>query len=351
MAVTTPTCKPYRVLLGVVVAALLVRIYASWVLLCVSKDAIWFVTCAQAIADGDYGIWLGHNQHPLTALVVWLGGMVTGDWITGGRFMNVIVGALTLLPAYGIARQLFGHRAALCVAWLMAFHVHAARYSADVLSEPLYLFFFLWAIYFGLRGVLERGKGPLALCGLASGLAYLTRPEGLGVVLVAGAWVCLSRIREVRQDWRPRAGRLVALGLASVVVAGPYMLYVGGVSRKKRPTELIKFRGPGAATGVISVPGEMQADLLVKGTAEVEASRLRGVRLYVASAYALLSKLVSALTHVLVPFVLVGMLARRGQRRSGKGELYMASMVLLYLVLLYAVRTSAGYLGRRHAFP
>ncbi len=127
--------KRLPIVLAIVAVALLVRLYTWWAMAVVSKDALWFVTGARAIAAGDFVAgWLGHDQHPLCALFVWLGGCLTGDWIAGGRLTNVIFGALAVLPVYGIARLLFGHRVGLIAAWLLAFHVHAARYSGDVLS-------------------------------------------------------------------------------------------------------------------------------------------------------------------------------------------------------------------------
>jgi len=131
---TKPTHRQLRDLAAVVLVALAMRAYAMCVMGVVSKDALWFVTGAQAIADGDYRAWLGQNQHPLMGACVWLAGVASGDWIRGGRIFNVVVGALTAVPVYFMGRAVFGHLAGLCAAWFLAFHAFAARYSADVLS-------------------------------------------------------------------------------------------------------------------------------------------------------------------------------------------------------------------------
>ena len=345
------TSKQIRTVVAIALVAVVMRLYVKRVMFVTAKDTLWFVTGARAIAQGDLEAWLAQHQHPLTGLCVWLGGLLSGDWILGGRLFNVVIGSLSVIPAYLLGRVLFGHWAGLCAAWFLAFHAHAARFSADVLSEPLYLFCILWAVLFGLLAVQERKGRWLALCGVASGLAYLTRPEGLGVALVTAGWVCCHHLRELGGDWRQRLARLLTLAIPCALLATPYMVHIGGPTKKKKATEIIKFRRVGSKEGVTSVPGKSQAELIVKGTAEVDRKRPSVMRHYAGSAYNLASKLVSACTHVLVPFVVVGLLWRRRFSRSGTGELYIGSVVLLYLLVLYGVRTTAGYVSRRHAFP
>ena len=342
---------PIRTVVTIALVAVVLRLYVMRVMFITAKDTLWFVTGARAIAQGDFGAWFAQHQHPLTGLCVWLSGLVTGDWILGGRLFNVVIGSLSVVPAYLIARVLFGHWAGLCAAWFLTFHAHAARYSADVLSEPLYLFCVLWAVLFGLLSVRERQRRWAALCGLASGLAYLTRPEGLGVALVTAGWIGCHHLRDLTRDWRQRSARLLALALPCALLVVPYMAHIGGPTQKKKATEIIKFRRVGAKKGVTSVPGKSQVELIVKGTAEVDRKRPNVMRHYVGSAYNLASKLVSACGHVLVPFVVIGLFCRRRVSKCGTGELYLGSVVLLYLLVLYGVRTTAGYVSRRHAFP
>lgn len=345
------TSKQIRTVVTIVLIAVAMRLYVKRVMFVTAKDTLWFVTGARAIAQGNFEAWFAQHQHPLTGLCVWLSGLLTGDWILGGRLFNVVIGSLSVIPAYLLGRVLFGHWAGLCAAWFLAFHAHAARFSADVLSEPLYLFCVLWAALFGLLAIQDRKRRWLVLCGVASGLAYLTRPEGLGVALATAGWVCCQHIRSLRSDWRERLTRLLTLALPCVLLVAPYMANIGGPTRKKKATEIIKFRRVGSEKGVTSVPGESQAELIVKGTAEVDRKRPSAIRYYTESAYNLASKLVSACTHVLVPFVVIGLLCRRRARGSRIGALYIGSVVLLYLLVLYGVRTTAGYVSRRHAFP
>ena len=343
---TKPTHRQLRDLAAVVLVALAMRAYVMCVMGVVSKDALWFVTGAQAIADGDYRAWLGHDQHPLTGACVWLAGVASGDWIRGGRIFNVVVGALTAAPVYFLGRALFGHLAGLCAAWFLAFHAHAARYSADVLSEPLYVFLFLSAILFGMLGVVEDKKRWLALCGVASALAYLTRPEGVMSVLVPGAWLCCQHIGDLCSDWKRRFARIGVLSLAFMALAAPYMIYVGGLSRKKSATEIIKFTRVRPANAAATPPAPQSKTADGDETATQEA-----VRHYLRSGYSLLGKLVSACTHTLMPLMVLGLICRRRGPALKRGELFLGSVVVLYLLLLFGVRTSAGYISRRHAFP
>ncbi len=338
-------------LLAVVAIALAVRAYAAHASPCVSKDALWFVTGAQAIEDGQMSAWLGQDQHPLYAACVWLFGQLCGDWIRGGLVFNVLMGALAITPAYLLARALFGRRAALCAAFFLAIHSYAVRYSADVLSEPTYLFLFLCAVLFGLSGLQREDVRLLALCGAASALAYLTRPEGLGVVLVTACWAGVDRASQWRSNAWPKLGRLAILLGAFALVAAPYMIEIGGLTRKKHVGEVLRFQRTQAPQADTSVPGFSQTELIVNGPAAAVAKQRTGISYYVVCAYKLLGRLVSACRHVFIPFVLLGLLCRGEPSRNRRGELYIGSLVLAYLLLLYGLKTSSQYVARRHTFP
>ncbi len=191
----------------------------------------------------------------------------------------------------------------------------------------------------------------LAFCGASSGLAYLVRPEGLGAVLVAAAWVALRNLGSLKRDGRARTVRVLVMALASGVFAWPYMIHIGGLTKKKSAIEIIEAKPPASLAGSTSVPGHSQTELLLKGGMKLPDKARRPFNIRKTALYDLASKLVSALTHVLAPLVLIGLVWGAGRGRRDRGEWFLASLVLLYLFMLYGLRASSGYVSRRHATP
>ncbi len=120
------------------------------------------------------------------------------DALAGTVVVTIITGALVLLPIAGIARLLGGDRAGLAAAWIAAFALGLITVPANQGggSENPFMFLVLSAVWAALGVAGRRDKWlyvGTAASGLCIGLAYLTRPEGIGYsaivfpVLIAGA--------------------------------------------------------------------------------------------------------------------------------------------------------------------
>jgi hypothetical protein len=104
---------------------------------------------------------------------------------------------------------------------------------SDGLSEATFLLFAAFALWLGVRSLRTRSALGFALAGLCIGLAYLTRVEG-GLIGLALGLALLSC--QVSQRWRVPTRRFLAsatcLFIATLVVAGPYMAVIGGITNK-----------------------------------------------------------------------------------------------------------------------
>ena len=105
------------------------------------------------------------------------------------------------------------------------------RVTSDGLSEGVYLLVMATAILLGVRAARRPGIGGFLLCGLATGASYLVRPEGLLVGLGIGGVILLAwgMKRWARAD---ALGRLTALAVGVALVAGPYVILIGALSKK-----------------------------------------------------------------------------------------------------------------------
>jgi hypothetical protein len=174
-------------------------------------------TLARGIASGaGYVNLRGASDtevHPLLPFLVAGAMRLLPDERLAGMAVTMTIGALVCAVAAWIVGSSFGWTAGIATAIVLAFQPHhvlaSARLEPDLLGALLGL---------ALTAALVRERWVWA--GVAVGLAYLNRPEAIFWIAGAAAFA-----------WK-RAGSWRALGglaLATVVLAGPFLVYLRGV--------------------------------------------------------------------------------------------------------------------------
>lgn len=146
---------------------------------------------------------------------------VFGNGIAAGRWLGALLGALSVLLLYAIAKRVWGRRIALLAALLAAVFPSLVLLSRDLVSESLFIALELGAVLcvleFRRSGRLLRwAVGGGALCGLAA----LTRNTGfvLIVPVALGVWIARPRFRPTSL-----LAPLLAIG-ALVLVTIPWLV-------------------------------------------------------------------------------------------------------------------------------
>ena len=151
---------------------------------------------------------------------------------------------LAVFPMYWLGRMLLDKNRAFAAVLVFQFLPVVARDTSDGLSEGLFFFGLSSTLALGVAGLRKQSVGRFLCCGLAAGMTYLVRPEGLAVAVAALgvlAWLALAKLR-------PRANMLAcaaALVAGTGIAAAPYMLLIGGITNKpsgKQATE--EFSNP-----------------------------------------------------------------------------------------------------------
>jgi hypothetical protein len=389
---------PLAVALAVLVAAAaLLRALAWWRTAVLFDDGPRFLAIAHAMADGWWDAALRDSFHPLypalTALAHRLlgAGESAAAWETAGALVSVAGGAAAVGFLFLFLRDAFGPGPAWCGALLLAVHGRAIEYASDVQSDGLYLGLFAAGLWAGWRA--WRGGSPAlaAVAGAASGLAYLTRPEGLGLAVVLGG---LGVASVACGRWRLRAGAawIAALALATAVWVGPYvwalhrqtgewtlthkkpiaaLVGAAAVATPGAPTPPPDAGAPAARGGAAPVPREVSPPppwldaLGLAAPAPIAAEEMApeylaqdGLRVALAPspgarAFEALRMLVrhgiGALRYGVLALAVVGLWACRG--RPGPRGVYLLATIALYVAALFALTASSGYVSRRHALP
>lgn len=355
----------WLILLALGLLALALRALRWWQTPAIMNDGPIFIAQARAMAAGDWTRSLGYDQHPLYSLLTMLAERVTGDWVTAGVAVSIVSGVAAVLFLYALLRDTFSRRIAGIGAVLLAVHPYALTFSSDVQSDGLYLAAFVGALALLWKGLERRSLWFAAGAGLASGIAYLARPEGAGVILIGLAVVSLESARR-RWPLMGAARWTIALGLGAALAMAPYIALLSeraGTLTFTQKKSIQNLLGIDAFESWIDLdwlqmreetphapppfaPRELAPQLL-SVVPSPKGSLGQGAN--AAALSELVQNALSAARYEIVLVILLGLWALRGPMEL-RGR-FMLLAAALYSLVLYGLVTQAGYVSRRHTLP
>jgi len=229
--------------LGTAVLTALLRLIAWLNTAIISRDSVIYIRLAREWVTGHYDQALSHPYHPLYSFLIACGARgLGGNFEYAAVGISVLASALTI-PALALLFRKVRQKSVLFLG-LLFFCVspYLVRYAGDVLSEPLYLFFVAWAAATWIEAESRRRFLFSFVAGAMTGLAYLTRPEGLLVAAAAVVWLLVHDKSEGVKD---RLARIVLLVLGVGIFVLPYVFYLHKdtgqwlLTRKKRVVTLV----------------------------------------------------------------------------------------------------------------
>ena len=151
--------------------------------------------------------------YPLWVGALYGAGGVHPGWV---KTAQVVFGVAVILLTWLLARRLFGPKAAIAAAFLVAVYPMAFQFEELLYSEAIATPLLLGVL------VLAWTRTPTprraALTGAALGLAMLTRPSfGVLGVAILVAWIALA-------GWRRGIGLTVVAGLVAALVVAPWTI-------------------------------------------------------------------------------------------------------------------------------
>jgi hypothetical protein len=329
-----------------------------------------------------------HNQHPPGYPLAILAASwpvraayhadLPDQMLMSAQVASCVAAVLLVFPTYWLGRMLFGKFAGFAAALLFQVLPVPAEVTSDGLTEGVYLLALGTALLLGTRAVKNPGVGGFLLCGLATGVTYLVRPEGLLAAAAVGL-VAVGMVLARRWPLTAAAGWLTALAVGVILPALPYMVLIGGVTSKTAGTELFKVFGnpremlhkpangalPGAAAPLFAVWYNPETDgpLPAWVPRAIAAEAVKTFH-YVPAGLAVLGLLASARRlraepWVWVPIVFGGLvlaavaaMATVGQVTQGERHHYVSERHTLPLVYVgcffaaFALERLPGWLGR-----
>ena len=204
-----------------------IRVYLYLSMPVISLDgAFQFIPLSRLFAEGNLNAALSHGQLPLYPLLIALLSKTGLDFETSGRLISLAISLMTVFPLYFLGKKIFNTKIAFIGCIFFAIHPYFARFSVDVLKDPLYVFLFISSVWLGWEALEEEKLYLFLVVGFFAGFTYLTRPDGLEIFLVMVSWISLSHLRQLRRDFTRRIWAIALLFISIFILAVPYIMYI-----------------------------------------------------------------------------------------------------------------------------
>jgi Dolichyl-phosphate-mannose-protein mannosyltransferase len=164
--------------------------------------------------------------------------------VRSAQLVSVFSAVLLALPMYFLGRRLFGPAAALLATALFQVLPVGVQVTSDGLSDGLFLLMAATTLWLGVRALEQPGWPRFLACGMGAGFAYLVRPEGLMLVAAAGLALVLGKKLASPSRWRQVLPNGLALVAGALLIAGPYMALIGGITNKPTGGGLLHGEDP-----------------------------------------------------------------------------------------------------------
>ncbi len=243
------------------IISLSVRIYLGFFTYVIKNDSVAYMQNAKYFASGDFARGLGHDYHPPYSLIIAALYKVVPNMELSGTIVSVFFGTLTVIVFYLIGKNVFDQKVSFVSAIILAFHPYAVRFSADIISESTYFFFFISALGLGYFAITNRKLLLFALTGICAALAYLTRPEGIGIIIIVASWCALKDLVKIKVLWKEKLVSILILIVSFLVFSTPYLVFI---KKETGSWSLTKKKNVSDLAGLGKVLDTLRNDRLVK---------------------------------------------------------------------------------------
>ncbi len=169
-----------------------------------NDTANYYAPMARELATGN---WAGGFFPMIPPLVPLLGGLLARalglEAYTALKVVSALFFALTVLPLKGLARALWGDRAARWAVWLYVCCGQLVRLGGGGLLDTAKMCFFVWLVYALVRFLAGERRWAATL-GVAVAGAGLTLSRGEGIIFAALGGLTLTAL-DLGRGWRARS--------------------------------------------------------------------------------------------------------------------------------------------------
>jgi hypothetical protein len=218
------TLNEKQILLLLIGISFGLRLYAVLMAQGIANDSAAYGFMAREFLKGHFIKGLSSPAHPFYSFLIFLFSPDTTHVEITGRLISLFFGTLTIIPLFYLVKEAIGQKEAIFTALFYSFHPYLVTYSGMLLTEATYWGLLVLSVYFFWTGLEKQVTWKIGLAGCFLVLAYLTRPEGIGYVLVYLIWIIVEGI--LKKGWFKKIVLIGALILSVLIFVIPYVIYI-----------------------------------------------------------------------------------------------------------------------------
>ncbi|MFQ5964418.1 MAG: ArnT family glycosyltransferase [Candidatus Scalinduaceae bacterium] len=383
--------------------SLFARIYLGIFTYVIQNDSVAFMQNAEYFADGDFLSGLRHPYHPLYSLIMAGLYKIVPNMELSGTITSVFFGMFAVVAFYLIGKGIFDQKIAFISSIIMAFHPYAVRFSANIISESTYFFFFISALGLGFFAITNKKLLLFALTGICTAFAYLTRPEGIGIIFIVICWYLFRDFFKIKIAWKEKLVSILVLVVSFLVFSLPYLVYIEKetgswqLTKKKNLSQILGIEKELSSqsnekSGVRKISKKGSSDIhIIKQTVVGKSNKLSkrsneklagenvvnnkevldvnnkkqtvigkiDFKIHLKSIFYIMNKYLSTLHPLLFMFLIIGVINWARIRETQLFGFYITTIILFYLIVLYRLNITFiatyddiyQYPSRRHLMP
>jgi len=213
-----------QTLLFLIGITFVLRLYAVLMAQGIAYDGAHYGFVARDFFRGDFMKGLSSPAPPLYPFLISLLSPDPAHVEITGRFLSLFWGTFTMIPLFYLIKETVGRREAVFSTIFYSFHPYLVTYSGMLLTEATYWGLVVLSAYFFWTGLKRENVWRILLSGVFLGLSYLTRPEGIGYIVVYLAWIVVEGI--LKRKWLKALLSSGVLMLGIFILGLPYFLYI-----------------------------------------------------------------------------------------------------------------------------
>lgn len=215
------------VLIGILVlVALAIRILMMPRDTVINGDGIYYTILGERFVSGDFAGGISAYWSPLYSILTGLSSFLVGNREFAGRLVSLISGALLIVPAFLLIRDIYGRRVAAISGVFIALDPSLIRASGWVMTESLYSLIFVGFLLVGWRALRSDAALLYFSTGLIIGAAYLVKPEAIAYMLPMLTVAIVVGLRRYRLSLRQCGASVLFLSTGFLILLLPYVIFV-----------------------------------------------------------------------------------------------------------------------------
>jgi len=218
------TLNEKQVLLLLIGISFGLRLYAVLMAQGIANDSAAYGFIARDFLKGDFIKGLSSPAPPFYPFLIFLFSPDTTHVEITGRLISLFFGTLAVVPLFYLVKEAVGQKKAIFSVFFYSFHPYLATYSGMLLTEATYWALLVFSAYFFWTGLSKQVTWKIGFAGCLLGLAYLTRPEGIGYILVYLVWIVVWG--GVGKKWLKKFILIATLFLTVFSFVVPYVNYI-----------------------------------------------------------------------------------------------------------------------------